>query len=131
MHMIAKASLLLGTLGAGSALAAKDEAATILDGLQRGKWVLTPRDGTAARSLCLGDTSQLVQIRHRGNTCNSYVVETSANRIAVQYTCKGSGYGRTSIRQETPTLLQIESQGIKDGRPFQFRAEARRTGACR
>ena len=43
----------------------------------------------------------------------------------------GNGYGRTNLRREISRLVQIESQGIVDGLPFQFAAEARRVGACR
>jgi hypothetical protein len=48
----------------------------------------------------------------------------------VQYTCRGRGYGRTHIRRETSRLVQIDTQGIADGRPFAFAAEARRVGDC-
>ena len=72
-----------------------------------------------------------MQLRHAGSACSRFVVEDAADKVTVQYTCKGNGYGRTSIRRETSTLVQIESQGIQGGLPFQFKAEARRTGACR
>ena len=48
----------------------------------------------------------------------------------VQYTCRGKGYGRTQIRRESNRLVQIDSQGIADGLPFSFSAEARRVGDC-
>ena len=83
------------------------------------------------RSICLGDVAQLVQLRHASSQCSRFVVEHAANKVTVQYTCRGNGYGRTSIRKETNTLVQIESQGIAGGLPFQFKAEARRTGACK
>ncbi len=40
------------------------------------------------------------------------------------------GSGRTTIRVETPRLVQIETQGIADQSPFAFSAEARRIGTC-
>ena len=43
---------------------------------------------------------------------------------------RGDGYGRTHIRKETNALVQIDSQGIAGGKPFQFTAEARQTGRC-
>ena len=58
------------------------------------------------------------------------VVEDGARDVTVQYTCRGNGYGRTHIRKETGTLVQIDSQGISGGKPFQFTAEARQTGRC-
>jgi hypothetical protein len=66
-----------------------------------------------------------------GSACSRYVVEDGADKVTVQYTCRGNGYGRTSIRRETAGLLQIESQGVAGGLPFQFKAEARRIGACK
>jgi hypothetical protein len=50
--------------------------------------------------------------------------------VVVQYTCRGKGYGRTHIRRETGRLVQIDSQGIAGGLPFEFSAEARRVGDC-
>ena len=43
---------------------------------------------------------------------------------------RGRGYGRTSIRLETDRLVQIRTQGIADGLPFEYSAEARRVGDC-
>lgn len=105
---------------------------TVLDTLQRGQWTISARDGSPPRSICLGDPAQLVQLRHVGSAgCKRFVVENEPGRMTVQYTCPGNGYGRTSIRRETASLIQLSSQGIAGGRPFQFRGEARRTGACR
>lgn len=103
----------------------------LLNRLQKGQWVVKSRDGDIVRAICLRDPVQLVQLRHAGGNCTRYVVEDEAGKVTVQYTCKGKGYGRTSIRQETSDLVQIESQGVERGLPFQFKAEARRTGACR
>jgi hypothetical protein len=131
MRIYAKAALLLCALGTGGAVSAQGDALAMLTGLQRGKWVVASRDGGPSRTLCLGDPAQLVQLRHAGDACSRYVVEDAADKVTVQYTCKRNGYGRTSIRKETASLVQIESQGIEGGLPFQFKAEARRTGACR
>lgn len=122
---------LVAVSGTGAALSAQGNALAMLKGLQRGQWVVTMHDGGPARTVCLGDTAQLVKLRHAGSTCSRFVVEDSPDKVTVQYTCKGNGYGRTSLRKETKALVQIESQGIEGGRPFQFKAEARRTGACR
>lgn len=103
----------------------------MLDGLERGEWQLRFRGGEATRRICLRTGQELIQLRHRDPGCSRYVVEDGANEVTVQYSCPGNGYGRTSIRRETASLVQVESQGIADGKPFQFTAEARRTGACR
>jgi len=63
-------------------------------------------------------------------SCDRLVVEDGPSEVTVQYTCRGQGYGRTSIRRETSRLVQIQSQGIRNGLPFEFSAEARRVGDC-
>ncbi|MCH2487270.1 MAG: hypothetical protein MK010_05970 [Erythrobacter sp.] len=99
--------------------------------LDSGRWEVRNRNGGSARSICVRDGNELIQLRHRGSACNRFVVEDGANEITVQYTCRGNGYGRTHIRRETAGLVQIDSQGIAGGKPFQFAAEARRVGSCR
>lgn len=103
---------------------------TMLDKLERGQWVLRIRGSGEQKRICVRTGRELIQLRHAGPNCSRYVVEDSAGQVTVQYSCAGNGYGRTSIRRETATLAQIESQGIADGKPFEFTAEARRTGAC-
>jgi hypothetical protein len=103
----------------------------MLDKLDRGQWVIRYRDGSGSKQVCLRNGRELIQLRHSQPGCTRYVVEDGANEVTVQYTCKGSGYGRTSIRRESATLAQLDSQGIgADGLPFQFSAEARRVGTC-
>lgn len=114
-------------LSAGAALAAPG----LLGDVERGRWAVTSRDGGPTRALCLGNPAQLVQLAHPGTVCRIGAVEEGTGRVTVQYSCQGKGYGRTTIRRETAALVQIESQGVAGGRPFQFTAEARRTGACR
>lgn len=132
MRGVFKLALLVGTLGVGGALAAQGSVPAMLAKLQRGQWTVTPDDGGPVRRICLGDSMQFVQLRHGSSpTCSRFVVEDEPGRVTVQYTCRRNGYGRTTIRRETETLVQIESQGVAGGRPFDFSAEARRTGACR
>lgn len=102
----------------------------MLDTLARGGWELRYRDGTATRKVCVRTGRELIQLRHIETGCNRFVVEDGADEVTVQYTCRGNGYGRTSIRKESSVLVQIDSQGIADGKPFQFSAEGRRVGAC-
>lgn len=131
MHLMIKAVVPLA-FATGTALAAQGGALSMLAQLQRGQWTVVSREGGAPRTICLGDPSQLVQLRHAGSPgCSRFVVEDGPHKVTVQYTCRGNGYGRTSIRKETNGLVQIESQGIAGGLPFQFKAEARRTGACK
>ena len=122
-------------LVAGSAVVALPALAqgslAMLDSLDQGSWDVRFRDGQASRKICVRNGRELIQIQHRGDAgCNRFVVEDAKAEVTFQYTCRGNGYGRTSIRKESGTLVQIDSQGIADGRPFQFSAEARRVGTC-
>lgn len=121
----------LGACALATPVVAQGDALAMLGSLQKGQWTVLSRDGGPSRKLCLGDPTQLVQLRHAGSSCTRFVVEDASDKVTVQYTCKGNGYGRTSIRKETGVLVQIESQGIEGGLPFQFKAEARRTGTCK
>ena len=103
----------------------------MLGSLEKGGWEVRYRDGSAPRNVCVRSGQELIQLRHSETGCNRFVVEDGKSEVTVQYTCRGNGYGRTNIRRENTGLVQIDSQGIVDGRPFQFSAEARRTGACR
>lgn len=124
-------------LVAGASLAAPDGASNaqtarlaMLDSLNKGEWTIRFRDGSPNRKICVRTGRELIQLRHGNPKCSRFVVEDGSSEVAVQYTCPGNGYGRTSIRRETGSLVQLESQGIADGLPFQFDAEARRTGNC-
>ena len=103
----------------------------MLANLAKGEWTLKSRDGSLDRKICVRTGMELIQLRHREQNCSRFVVEDEAQEVVVQYTCPGNGYGRTKIRQETPSLLQVQTQGIVEGLPFQANAEARRTGTCR
>ena len=97
--------------------------------LEPGRWQLREPDG-AARSICLADPAVLVQLEHEAANCESEVLASETGAATVEYTCPGRGFGRTSIRVETPRLARIDTQGFADGRPFAYRVEARKTGAC-
>jgi hypothetical protein len=131
---MAKVNALVLALGASLAVVAAPALAqaslAMLDSLDKGGWELRYRDGNTARKVCLRSGREFIQLRHRGSGCNRFVVEDGAREVTIQYTCRGNGYGRTSIRKETASLVQIDSQGIADGKPFEFSAEARRTGGC-
>lgn len=111
--------------------AAQGPSLAMLSALENGQWEVRFRDGRESRRVCVRSGAELIQLQHSSQGCSRFVVEDSANEVVVQYTCKGNGYGRTSIRRENPALVQIDSQGISGGRPFDFSAEARRVGSCR
>lgn len=102
----------------------------MLDQLESGRWELREHSSTVAQKLCAPSGRRLIQLRHPGAQCSTFVVEDSPAQVIVQYTCTGHGYGRTRIRRETDRLVQIDTQGIADGLPFDFSAEARRVGEC-
>jgi len=128
------ATLIFAGLAAGFVAPAIGQGAALamLDRLDRGNWEMRVRgsDGGVQR-MCLDSGRALIQLRHQGQKCRRVVVEDSASEVTVQYTCPGRGYGRTQIRRESGTLVQIDSQGIANGLPFAFAAEARRVGDCR
>ncbi|HEX8620546.1 MAG TPA: hypothetical protein VF718_01105 [Allosphingosinicella sp.] len=97
--------------------------------LEPGRWQLSEADG-AGRSICLADPAAFVRLEHEGASCEEEVLASEAGAATVEYTCPGRGFGRTSIRVETPRLARIDTQGFADGRPFAYRVEARKTGSC-
>lgn len=122
-------------LAAGFALAAPAQGAgqslAMLDRLDPGRWEVRLREpGGPVQKICLADGRRLIQLRHPEAACERFVVQDNPGEVIVQYTCRGRGYGRTHIRRETSRLVQIDSQGIAGGLPFEFSAEARRVGEC-
>lgn len=123
-------ALLCAALAVGVPLAAQNGGLAMLEQLAKGEWTVSFRDGRPDRKICLKSGEELIQLRHNKPDCSRFVVENASAKVTVQYTCPGDGYGRTNIRRETGGLVQIESQGIASGLPFEFAAEARRTGSC-
>lgn len=131
MHALGVGAVVAGLIGLAAAPGLAQKAGLAMLGtLTKGEWTIKYRDGTPDRKICVRSGQELIQLRHRESGCNRFVVEDAATKVTVQYTCSGNGYGRTSIRRETPALVQLESQGIEGGLPFQFIGEARRTGGC-
>jgi hypothetical protein len=115
----------------GSALTAEKPALAMLDHLQPGEWEVRDRDLSSGRSrLCLENGRGLIQIRHMRETCRTFTVQDTAEAVTIHYTCPGNGYGQTSVRYESAQLVQLETQGIAQGLPFNVRAEVRRVGSC-
>ena len=110
-------------LGGGSSLA-------MLDQLESGRWELREHASSVPQKICVASGRRLIQLRHPGAQCSNFVVEDGPAQVVVQYTCTGHGYGRTRVRRETNRLVQIDTQGIVDGLPFEFSVEARRVGEC-
>lgn len=123
----------VGAVLAGLAVPAQGQgpALAMLDQLDTGRWEMRLRDpGNPTERLCVANGRRFIQLRHPESNCERFIVQDGPNDVTVQYTCRGRGYGRTHIRRETSRLVQIESQGIAAGLPFEFSAEARRVGDC-
>jgi hypothetical protein len=133
---IVKRCLFAGTLLGGLAVPGFAQPAvaptlTALTQLQPGQWELRSRDDPAeSRSICVNDMRALLQVRHGMAQCNRFVIANDPARTTIHYTCPGSGHGQTTLRVETPRLVQIDSQGVANGEPFAFTLEGRRAGSC-
>ena len=127
----ASALLIVAASGFAAPAVGQRQGLAMLNQLEGGHWELRDRDTRApVEQLCLRDGRRLIQLRHPVSQCEQLIVADNPSDVTVQYTCRGRGYGRTHIRRETGRLVQIESQGIVDGLPFEFAAEGRRVGDC-
>lgn len=112
-------------------IGASEPSLTALAAIESGQWVLRVPGATGpAKSFCLGDARQLLQIQHPAISCTRFVIANTATTATVHYTCPGAGHGRTTVRVETPRLIHVESQGIADKAPFDWVLTGRRTGLC-
>lgn len=96
-----------------------------------GRWELRPRGGGAVQQICVVNIDRLLRLRHDAiGGCEQFALRAPSGQTTVQYTCRGRGYGRTHLRFETARLVQLDTQGVLDGLPFEMSAEARRIGDC-
>ena len=103
----------------------------MLDKVQLGMWTLKERGRAEEMDrICVRNAQDLLQIQHRGKTCNRFVIEDKPGQVTVSYSCPGQGNGRTTIKLENRQLLQINSQGIDKNSPFAFAVEGRYAGQC-
>ncbi|WP_332818009.1 hypothetical protein [Sphingopyxis sp.] len=124
-------SLVAPALAVATTVPAQAPSLAMLDRLEKGSWQLRERGKDAVlQTVCVGDARRMIQVYHPRATCSRYVIEDTPGSVTVHYTCPGAGHGRTSIRSETNRLVQIDTQGIADGKPFSQAIEARRTGGC-
>ena len=119
----------MAVVAAGPLFAASGGSLGALAKIERGQWSIRGADG-AERALCLKDPAALLRLEHGGANCSSEVLGSDPDGGTVRLDCPGRGYAHTSIRVETARSAKIDSQGLIDGRPFAYRAEARKTGAC-
>ncbi len=102
----------------------------LLERIQKGAWLLKPIGGGAPRKICVRSGEELLALRHVSRSCSRYVVKNVASELTIHMTCGAAGHVRTTLRYETPRLVQIYTQGIADGSPFSDSYEARQSGSC-
>jgi hypothetical protein len=126
---IALAAVLLAATPGSSMQGADSPLARI----EPGRWELRDANNEAVLrgTVCVGDPGLLAQVQHGDAPCSRVVISANARQMVIHYTCPATGFGRSTLLFETPRLLRVDSQGIHQGAPFGFRAEARRVGACR
>ncbi|WP_241657399.1 hypothetical protein [Aurantiacibacter suaedae] len=121
-------------MSAGAAVglpaAAQGPELAVLGTLDKGAWTVRVRPDGPTTRICVRTGQEFIQLRHRQLNCDRFVVDDQPGETTVQYTCRGHGYGRTSVRREGNRLVQLRSQGTEDGKPFSVDAEARYAGAC-
>ena len=128
--MLKLAGMAIACLAATLPASAQGPELAMLGGLERGGWELRLRPDGGTMPICVRNGREFIQLRHRQPPCDKFVVQDDADTVTVQYTCRGNGYGRTTIRRENATLVQVRSQGIQGGMPFSIEGEARKTGSC-
>jgi hypothetical protein len=129
MNKLASLLMTLAVVTVGYSASAQGGGLAALGKIERGEWTLRAPDGST-RSICISDPQVLLQLRHRGASCQRFVVENGANAGRVTYSCPGLGNGDTRITVETPRLIRLETQGISKGLPFTEEYEGRKIGAC-
>ncbi|MFT3967799.1 MAG: hypothetical protein QM690_18150 [Sphingobium sp.] len=123
--------ILSAVVAMGALVSAARATPAALAGLEPGQWDLRFRDSSEPPlRICVKDGLSLIQIKHQGQSCRQFIVEDTAQRASITYSCPRTGHGRTVVRVETPRLVQIDSQGVVEGYPFALDLEGRRTGAC-
>ena len=124
----------LGSIIAASIAPAADADRNLLalSRLELGLWQIREQgnDRAKPRSICLGDTTALIQLEHRQIVCSQLVITNAPQNLMVHYVCPYNGFGQTSLRVESPRRATLDTQGIANNAPFAYRAELRRLGDC-
>jgi invasion protein IalB len=101
-----------------------------LSSLETGAWQVRSTSGGTTRNICISNVQALMQVHHATSACTRFVINNDPKTATISYSCPGAGHGRTTLRVETPRLVQIESQGMANNAPFDARYEARRVANC-
>lgn len=129
MKRITSFALLAGLAGGAFAEAAR--APSVLPGVQPGLWEVS-RDATGrgARRGCLRDMAILATYAHAGDRCGRTVIVNEPRRLVMALECGQGSFGRSQITVTTPRALKLETQGFRQGEPYDFTVYARRVGEC-
>ncbi len=123
--------MVMGTAIPFDGRAAQEQELAALRAIEPGNWDLRSRaDSSANRSICVTDPTILLKLQHSTATCSRFVIYNDQRMATVHYSCANAGNVRTSVRVETPRLVQIDSQGTINREPFSVQLEGRRTGGC-
>jgi hypothetical protein len=102
-----------------------------LQAIEPGQWLLRESGATSGgRAMCLTSFDTLWQLADNSPQCMHVVLTDQPNTATVHYSCPAGGHGRTTISVETPRLIQLQTQGIANGGPFDLSYEGRRVGDC-
>jgi hypothetical protein len=130
MRRIARLAV-AGLIAISSAAAAQAPHLAVLDHVLPGSWTVREiGSGGTARAMCVSDPGVLLQIHHGTTACRRFVVSSGPRAATVDYTCPGTGHGRTTLTAEGSTLVRIQTQGLANGAPFDVDYEAGRGGTC-
>ncbi|MDN3647070.1 hypothetical protein QWY75_12730 [Pontixanthobacter aestiaquae] len=124
------AALCAAAWGIGIPATAQAPSLAMLDGLDRGLWEVRYRTVDETKKICVRTGHELIQLRHPGPRCAWTTVSDGPAAVTVHYTCRGKGYGQTTIRKETSALVQIAGNATVGREVYNVAAEARRVGRC-
>ena len=133
-----KSSLALSGILLMAAAAPLGYALFAQNNFEPGLWTIRPLDN-ATRVLLGASTRQCLQsseaLAHagfdtRGKLCTHKVVENSADKLVLIYSCPRAGSGRTEIIRDARNHFTVNAQGVDDEGPFGIYAEYVRSGEC-
>ena len=99
-----------------------------LAGVAGGLWEVSGH-GAPVR-LCVPDPLVLAAYEHRSLNCTRTVIRGDGHSAVVSYSCAGGGFGQSQISVLTPRSLEIDTQGISRGEPYNYLLNAHRIGDC-
>ena len=97
--------------------------------VEAGLWQLDVQ-GRASKQVCVADPMILIQVEHEQPGCSRFVIANEAKLSTVHYSCQKAGWGRTTVRVESPRQASIQTQGIARNAPFDYTVSAKRVGEC-